>query len=256
MKVPEYVYYENSKGQKITGVFHNWKVLGVASLNSTTSNSVEVTLEGSTAILVANYSELKAYDTVNIVPSISGEPIEVSIDGITYTVTNQTSLSLPAGFANVTIITTQFNSSANNKVIHHYCYSEVSYGGKTYTTLSMLLFLPPQTTPTIYLDYVNNFNYYYITLKSVNSSGDVVIYLNGTQYNYNSSVWIKGGSYTVSPTGIFYGIYSCGATEMQVEYQNGSTFTYYYPNIPNGITINQPLKIVVYYGVTDYFQPL
>ncbi len=291
MKVPEYVYYENSKGQVITGVFHNWKVLGVASLNSTTSNSVEVTLGGSTAVIIANYSLLTAYDNVVIVPSVSNEQITLLLDGQSYQIEGTTTLKLPAGFLNLTVVTTQFNSSPSNGVIHHYSYSNVTYDNKVYNTLSMLLFLPPQTTPTIYVNYVNDYNYYYVTVEWEGGQGYCLIYnsgqvtaepipqpcvvywsygvytscsyywlshaitLNCTVYQYGQSYWLKGGNYEVSTIGVSANLGSWGFSVndavLELEYQNGSTFTYYYPDIPSIISVNQPLTIVAIYSVVD-----
>ncbi len=298
MKVPEYVYYENSKGQIITGVFHNWKVLGVASLNSTTSNSVQVTLAGFTTVIIANYTTLLAYDQVQIVPSVNGVPITLSIDGNSYTIQGPTTLNLTAGYANLTVITTQFNSTPSNGVIHHYSYSNVTYGNNVYKTLSMLLFLPPQSTPTVYLNYVNDYNYYNVTIKwqagqgyliAVQSNGLVVatpisypgvevlggnsypyvsfyhaIAFNGTVYQFNQSFWLKGGTYVMSPLGQFAQVkipinlltyylanFTVYSAVLKLYYQNGSESTYYYPDLPSLVAINQPITIVAIYNVTD-----
>jgi len=56
VKAPQYVYYKESNGNVITGVFKNWVLLGKAVVNGTNTFSIRVTLENSPLALIANYT--------------------------------------------------------------------------------------------------------------------------------------------------------------------------------------------------------
>lgn len=269
--VPMYVYYENSKGQIITGVFHNWAILGKASVNSTNTQGIRVTLEGFPVVLIANYTELIQQETICVESTDSNVPITVNLDGQNYTVEGNTQLTVPAGYINFTVYTYQFNDTSNesNGVIYHYVYEDTTYNGKTYTQFSMILFIPPNpsTTPTIYVKYQNNFNYYEVEISAIYKSykglpppGSVVfvLFLNGTVYDYGNSYWIIGGKYIICPTRVFLEneLINYGPVEYQYSYSNGTTFTYYFPDLPAYVIINQPMEIIIYYNYNMQYYPL
>jgi len=263
VKVPEYVYYENSKGQVITGVFRNWYVIGGASLNSTTSQGVKVTLQGSTAVLIANYTPLLAYATLKIQTNYPGS-LTANIDGKTYTVTNGTTITVPAGFVNVTVLTLQANYTGykSKGIIQHYSYSSMQYSSKTINTYSAIIFVPPSTTQTLNINYVNDYNYYKVNITGYNVWQGEYAIIDNNLYVYNNSYWIIGGNHTFGIIGTFYYNYSVNsyashsAKTVIFSYSNGTSFTYTFPNIPSYVIINQPMTIKVYYSTVIYWQQL
>ena len=254
VKVPEYVYYENSKGQIITGVFRNWYVIG-ATLNSTNSQGVKVTLQGRTAVLIANYTPLLAYAKLKIQTNFPGN-ITVSIDGKTYTVSNGQTITVPAGFVNVTVLTLQANYTGyeSEGIIQHYEYSSIQYQGKTINTYSALIFIPPSTTEVLDISYINDYNYYKVNIEGYNYV--YCLQIGNNLYQYDNSYWIIGGNYTFAPIGQFNGYTTYGAVKVVFCYSNGTTDTYNFPNLPGYVIINQPMTIEVYYGTELYWQPL
>ena len=267
VKVPIYVYYENSKGQIITGVFRNWYVIGEASLNSTTSQGVKATLQGRTAVLIANYTPLLAYVTLKIQTNFPGS-INISIDGKTYTVTNNQTITIPAGFVNVTVLTLQANYTAykSKGIIQHYSYSSMQYSSKTINTYSTLIFIPPSTTKTtLDINYIDDYNYYLVNIIGYYNEkeyGELNVSIGTAIYSYNSSYWFIGGNYSFNPIGIFVNSqysgnsYTYYAAKVIFSYSNGTLFNYTFPNLPGYVIINQPMIIEVNYSVIMYWQPL
>ncbi|ARM76823.1 hypothetical protein [Acidianus manzaensis] len=258
-KVPEYVYYENSKGQIVTGVFHNWNVIGKAKLNSTNELGVNVQLEGQPTIVIANYTPVLSKVELTINTNYPGS-ICLSIDGKKQSVSNmQQTIYVPAGFVNITIYTLQGNNTnyESEGIIEHYQFSYVEYNEAQYITTSEIIFVPPNSDNNyIYVYYQNNYNYYQICLIAYNDTCNDNIFIGGVGYNYNNSYWIIGGNYYFNPIVTFTGSYTQGAITVCFEYSNGTTFTYNFPKIPDYIIINQPMNIIVYYNVTIYWTPL
>jgi len=253
VKVPTYVYYQNSKGEIITGVFRNWYVIGSASLNSTNTQGVKATLLGQTAVLIANYTPLLAKAILEIQTNYPGS-ITVNIDGKTYTVNNGSTITVPAGFVNVTVLSLQANYTASSSVIQHYKYSSMQYSSNTINTYSTLIFILPSTTQTLNINYVNDYNYYLVTIKGYNYVN--CLQIGNNLYQYDNSYWIIGGNYTFAPIGVFTGTTTYGAVKVVFTYSNGPPYTYKFPNIPSYVIINQPMTIKVYYGTEMYWQPL
>jgi hypothetical protein len=242
-------------GQVITGVFHNWAVLGKASVNSTNTIGIQVSLEGSPLVLVANYTVLKAYVNVKFVVNDPNLCVLVTFDGFGITVRGSTTIGVPAGFANLTIYTYQANDTSlkTNGIIKHYVFGNIEYN-KVYNQYSVIVFIPPNpsVTPIIYLNYLNNFNFYKVYINAT-TQYYVCLSLNGTVYNYDQAYWIIGGNYSFNPVGIFNGSYTYGAKYVTFEYSNGTTLHYTFPNIPSYVIINQPMTISVQYGITQYW---
>jgi len=256
-KAPQYVYYQEPNGSIITGVFKNWVLLGKAAVNGTNTLAIRVTLENSPLVLIANYTPLRSYITLTIQTTDKNVGVKVSVDGSPYTVYGSATIQIPAGYFNVTVLTLQFNDTTQkgNGVIRYYTFNNMTYNGETYVTYSAILFAPPNTSQTLYINYVNKYNYYYVTFKDYNPPGQVNVKLNGTVYNYNRSYWIIGGNYSASYTGIFNGIYSYGVTTLQIVTPQGVK-TYSFPNIPTYLYINSTMTVNAYYGKTYYWQPL
>ncbi|WP_338599127.1 hypothetical protein V6M85_09315 [Sulfolobus tengchongensis] len=265
VKAPTYVYYQNSKGQIITGTFHNWIVLGKAIVNSTVSQGIQVTLEGQPVVLIGNYSPLLTTVNLNVITNDNNVNVIVNVDGQNYTIKGSTTISIYAGYANITVYTLQFNdtSQQSNGVIMHYVYSNSTYNGKTYITKSFLVFIPPtNANPKVYINYKNNYNYYRVYISAINAPSSVCLILNNTVYNYNNTYWIMGGKYSFHTTGELcimceinnpYLNYSYNARNVTLSYQNGTRLQYNFPNIPFYIIINQPMNITVIYGITEYW---
>jgi hypothetical protein len=264
-RLPQYVFYQNSKGQIITGVFHNWIVLGLATVNSTSSQGIQVTLRGQPVVLIGNYTQITS--TVGLTLQVKGDSniyVSIFVNGNSYTIQNEQTITVPAGYVNITVITLQANDTTQQSqgVISHYSYSNAGYNGKTYVAKSFLIFVPPgATNPTVYLNYLNDYNYYLVKIignYSENTPGQVRLILNGTVYNYNNPnpYWIIGGNYSFDPTGIFTGSSTYGAQTVIFQYSNRTSFTYTFPNIPSYVIINQPMNITVNYAVTEYWQQL
>jgi len=255
VKVPTYVYYENSKGQIITGVFRNWFVIGKALLNSTTSQVVKVTLKGGNTALIANYTPLLAKATLNMQTNFPGN-ITVDIDGKTYNVTNGKNITVPAGFVNITVLTLEANYTASSSVIQHYSYSSMQYLGQTIYPYSSIIFIQPSATNTLKINYVNDYNYYLVNIIGYNISKGYWVSINGVKYPYNNSYWIIGGNYSFQideppPSGSAY-----FSNETIFSYSNGTTDIYKFPFLPTYVVIDQPMTIEVYYGVVGYYEPL
>jgi hypothetical protein len=183
--------------------------------------------------------------------------VKVSVDGRPYTVYGSATIQIPAGYFNVTVLTLQFNDTTQkgNGVIKYYTFNNIIYNGKTYVTYSAILFAPPNMSETLYINYVNKYNYYYVTFNGYNLPGQVNVILNGTVYNYGQSYWIIGGNYSASYTGIFNGIYTYGVRTLQIVTPQGSQ-TYNFPNIPPYLYINSTMTVNAYYGITYKWYPL
>jgi len=255
VKVPNYVYYQNSKGQVITGVFRNWYVIGGASLNSTSSQGVKVTLLGQTAVLIANYTPLLAYATLKIQTNYPGS-ITISINGKTYTVTNGQTITVPAGFVNVTLITLQANYTVSSSIIQHYRYSFIQYLSGNINTYSSIIFIPPSTTQVLNINYVNDYNYYKVTIIGYNVWTYEYAVIDNNLYAYGQSYWLISGNHTFGVVGTFTGTYTHSAKTIIFSYSNGTSFTYNFPNLPSYVIINQPMTIKVYYDIVMYWQRL
>lgn len=258
-KVPQYVYYEFHNGTIITGVFHNWIIQGNAIVNSTQTEGISVTLERQSVVLIANYSAVTTYISLNVqvvepnAPQV--QPISVNIDGNSYSVPN--TIKVLAGFVNVTIPKgyLTFNNTLQESngyiYLYQYDYSEVS--NTQYLSPSFVFFVNPHTssiTLTIYYTKVG----YYVQVELVGPGGFQFI-LNGTVYNYSQSYWILAGKYVANPTGVFYQnlLYSIGPVKV---YYNGNLIwedTEYSPII---INLTQPGTIEVEYGVNEIYQQL
>ncbi|QIW23850.1 hypothetical protein EWF20_06575 [Sulfolobus sp. S-194] len=259
-KVPQYVYYEFPNGTIATGVFHNWYVIGKAILNSTSSEGIKVTLEGYSVVLIANYTELIVPITLNVQviepntpPTV---PIIIKVNGQSYQVPS--TIKLDAGYVSVYIpqnyqlINNTFSES--NGYIYEYKYQDSEYQNKIYSLPSYILFIPPTASnPTIYIYYTNYVYYVNITFKCMYGPGGMVVYLNGTQYNYSKWYWIRAGSYQISPTGLFisYSLYAIGYNPSYVIYLNENISLL----LTDMINITGPGTITVYYTEAQY-QPL
>ncbi|ACP56167.1 hypothetical protein [Saccharolobus islandicus] len=264
-RLPQYVFYQNSKGQVITGVFHNWIVLGLATVNSTATQGIKVTLQGQPVVLIGNYTQVTS--TVSLTLQVMGNSnintnikVSVFVNGNNYTIQNNKAITVPAGYVNVTVITLQANDTTQQSqgVISHYSYSNAGYNGKTYVAKSFLILIPPGTTnPTVYLNYRNDYNYYLVKIiGNYNKNSQVYLILNGTVYNYNNNYWIIGGNYSFHPTCVFTATTTYGAQTVIFQYSNGTSFTYTFPNIPSYVIINQPMTITVSYNIIEYWQQL
>ena len=257
VKAPQYVYYQQPNGSIITGVFKNWVLLGKAAVNGTNTLALRVTLENSPLALIANYTPLRSYITLTIQTTDKNVGVNVSVDGHPYTVYGSATIQIPAGYFNVTALTLQFNDTTQkgNGVIKYYTFKNMTYNGKTYVTYSAILFAPPNTSETLYINYVNKYNYYNVTFKDYNPPGQVYVVLNGTVYNYNHSYWIIGGNYSANYTSILKGSYTYGVQTLEVVTPQGSQ-SYNVPNIPSYLYINSPMTVDAYYGETYCWQPL
>lgn len=239
---PKYAYKVNSNGSVVTGEFHNWIVIGSATLNTTTSNVTKVTVTGS-ATLIANYSIItkKVVFTIN---TNSPDPVIISVNGNKYNVSQSSPLQINvvAGYVNLTVLQPIYNdtSQMSNGIIQTYGFQYWSYNGNNYPYDTVLIFIPPsQSSATVNLSYEHLYNYYRVTLKVIYSYPPGVsiyninynnetpnqiisnqnwpfIIINGTTYyaliQYNSStgsdygsttIWIKQGVYIITPKGIY-----------------------------------------------------
>ena len=267
VKAPQYVYYQEPNGSIITGVFKNWVLIGKAAVNGTNTLAIRVTLKNSPLVMIANYTPLRSYIELDVIPTFQqvgiinnaylNPGVNVSIDGRLYILNGSATIKIPAGYFNVTVLTLQYNDSSlkGYGVIKYYTFKNITYNGKTYVTYSAILFAPPNKKEKLYINYVNVYNYYNVTFKVYNPPGQVYVILNGTVYSYNRSYWIIGGNYTASYTGIVSGSYSYGVTKLTIVTPQGSK-TYYFPNIPSYLYINSPTTVIAYYGKTCYWQPL
>jgi hypothetical protein len=267
-KVPQYVYYEFQNGTIITGQFHNWIIQGNAIVNSTQTEGISVTLERQSVVLIANYTEVTTYISLNVqvvepnAPQV--QPISVKIDGKNYQVPG--TVKVLAGFVSVTIPQEylEFNNTLqeSNGCIYSYAYDYSEVGNTQYLSPSFVFFVNPQTfsiTLTIY--YTEEGYYVYVKLVCTGETypytGSFNFILNGTVYDYGQSYWILAGKYVASPTGIFiqYAIppYSIGA--VNVFYNNNLIWkdTEYSQII---INLTQPGTITVQYGVDEIYQQL
>jgi hypothetical protein len=257
VKAPQYVYYQEPNGSVITGVFKNWVLIGKAAVSGTNTLAIGVTLENSPLALIANYTLLRSNTTLTIQTTDKNVGVEVSVDGRQYTVYGSATIQIPAGYFNVTVLTLQFNdtSQEGNGVIKYCTFKNMTYNGKAYATYSTILLAPPNTNETLYINYVNEYNYYYVTFKDYNPPGQVYVVLNGTVYKYNQSYWIKGGKYSANYTSILKGSYSYGVKTLEIVTQQGSQ-SYNVPNIPSYLYINSPMTVDAYYGETYYWHLL
>jgi hypothetical protein len=254
VKAPQYVYYQEPNGSVITYVFKNWALLGKAAVNGTNTLAIRVTLENSPLVLIANYTPLRSNITLTIQTTDKNVGVEVSVDGRLHTVYGSATIQIPAGYFNVTVLTLQFNDTTQkaNGVIKYYTFKNMTYNGKTYVTYSAILFAPPNTSETLYINYINKYNYYNVTFYGYNLPVYAWVDLNGTVYNYNQSYWIIGGNYTVRYVGTFYGTYSVGVTNLTIVTPQSSQ-TYYFPNIPRFLYIDSPMRVNAYYNTTYYW---
>jgi hypothetical protein len=269
VKAPQYVYYQEPNGSIITYVFKNWALLGKAAVNGTNTLGIRVTLEGNPLVLIANYTPLRPNITLTIQTTDKNVGVNVSVDGRPHTVNGSATIQIPAGYFNVTVLTLQFNDTTQEKngVIKYYTFDNITYNGGTYVTYSAILFAPPNVNETLYINYVNKYNYYYVTFKDYNPPGPVNVILNGTVYNYNQSYWIIGGNYTAHYTGIvylnppiifffyiiIYNNYSVGVTNLTIATPQGGVKTYNFPDIPSYLYIDSPMTVKAYYGITYYW---
>ncbi|QKQ99082.1 hypothetical protein GWK48_00535 [Metallosphaera tengchongensis] len=232
VKAPQYVFYERPNGSVVTGVFRNWIVLGTASLNSTNSTDVRVTLEGTSTVLEANYTPVTKIITISLKVHPSTNNICVLVDGRPYNFDNTINVTVPAGYINVSLKTLQFNySGSNQNIIYHYSYDYSSFGSNKYDVTSFILF--SLSNSSLNINYINNFNYVkiYIGYSVYNNGympnvtaiyyvkgfiGDYIIpgrqvyplspssdvlFLNSSLYNYNEYYWVVNGTYSIGGTG-------------------------------------------------------
>jgi hypothetical protein len=251
VKAPQYVYYQEPNGSIVTGVFKNWVLLGKAAVNGTNSLAVRVTLENGSLLLIANYIPLRSNITLTIQTTDKNVGVKVSVDGRPYTVNGSATIQIPAGYFNVTVLTLQFNDTTQkgNGVIKYYTFKNMTYNGETYVTYSGILFAPPNTSETLYINYVNKYNYYYVTFIGYNLPGQVNVILNGTVYNYGQSYWIMGGNYSAIYTSVFNGNYTYGVTTLKIVTLQGSQ-TYNFPDIPSYLYIDSTMTVNATYGKT------
>jgi len=257
VKAPQYVYYQEPDGSIITGVFKNWVLIGKAATSGTYTPDIRVTLENSPLALIANYTPLRSNTTLTIQTTDKNVAVELTVDRLPYTVFGSATIQIPAGYFNVTVLTLQFNdtSQERNGVIKYYTFDNITYNGGTYVTYSAILFAPPNANETLYINYVNKYNYYNVTFKDYNPPGQVYVVLNGTVYNYDRSYWIIGGNYSANYTSILKGSYSYGVKTLEIVTPQGSQ-SYNVPNIPSYLYINSPMTVIAYYGETYYWHLL
>ncbi|MEM3204075.1 MAG: hypothetical protein QW232_07625 [Saccharolobus sp.] len=259
VKAPKYVYYENSKGQIITGVFYNWIKLGNAILNSTTSQAIKVTLLNSPLVLIANYTQLVANVSVTLKSNFPGN-VTVLIDGKSYSFNGSTTIQIPAGFVNITVLKLQGNYTQKSNVIKHYNFSNITIQNglksSSYISTSAIIFIPPNSNPTIILYYKNDYNYYKVTLVAYHNKYNNQVIIGNNLYNYSQSYWFIQGNYTFDPTGKFTGYKTYGAQIVTFEYSNGTTINFNFPNLPRYVIINQPMTIIVTYNWILNWAPL
>jgi len=251
VKAPQYVYYQEPNGSIITGVFKNWVLIGKAAVNGTNNLAIRVTLENGSLLLIANYTPLLSNITLTIQTTDKNVGVNVSVDGRPYTVNGSATIQIPAGYFDVRVLTLQFNDTTQkgNGVIKYYTFENITYNGKTYVTYSAILFAPPNTNETVYINYVNKYNYYNVTFVDYNPPGQVCVILNGTVYNYNRSYWIIGGNYSAVYTSVLKGSYSYGVTTLKIITPQGSQ-TYNFPYIPSYLYINIEMTVDAYYNTT------
>ncbi|MEM0092348.1 MAG: hypothetical protein QXG62_07130, partial [Saccharolobus sp.] len=258
VKAPKYVYYENSKGQIITGVFYNWIKLGNAILNSTTSQAIKVTLLNSPLVLIANYTQLVANVSVTLKSNFPGN-VTVLIDGKSYSFNGSTTIQIPAGFVNITVLKLQGNYTQKSNVIKHYNFSNITIQNglkSSYISTSAIIFIPPNSNPTIILYYKNDYNYYKVTLVAYHNKYNNQVIIGNNLYNYSQSYWFIQGNYTFDPTGKFTGYKTYGAQIVTFEYSNGTKINFNFPNLPRYVIINQPMTIIVTYNWILNWAPL
>jgi hypothetical protein len=292
IRIPQYVYYVERNGSVITGVFRNWIELGQGILNSSTSNEVTVTLEGSPLVLIGNYSPLNAQDQVTIQVNPSQvEPVEVIIDGVHYTISGTKNLNIPAGFVNFTVVTTSLNYTISRNIIEHFEYQFTSVSGRSFSSTSFITFLNPDTHYSFIVSYNNDYNYYGIYIEyshikypynvtriepypykyfNPNNPQEYGLYfqLGNNLYNYSNSTpyYIKSGNYNYSAIGIYFGQTSQNFyvyfTNYQIATFKGLTwgpYEYYVNGTPissDYIDINSPLIITVVYTWTEGYNNL
>lgn len=263
-RVPQYVYYEFPNGTIMTGVFHNWYIQGKAIVNSTTSQGIKVTLQHSSVVLIANYTELIIPVTLNIqviepnAPSI--QQVTVEINGKEYQVPG--SVSVLAGYVSVDIITQLFNNTVqmSQGYIYTYKYEYSSYQNKQYTLPSYLIFIPPTSYNQNLYIYYEELGYYVqvqIEEQGCSNPNEVNFQLNGTVYNFGGTYWIWAGNYYMGLVGIFYAGYNSGyCVGPQYIYYNNAEIYNYLTSTNTIIDINQPGTIVVDYGIIANYQRL
>lgn len=260
VKAPKYVYYENSKGQIITGVFYNWIKLGNAILNSTTSQAIKVTLLNSPLVLIANYTQLVANVNVTLKSNFPGN-VTVLIDGNSYSFNGSTTIQISAGFVNITVLKLQGNYTLqSNNVKKHYTFSNITIqnGLKySYNSTSAIISIPPNSNRTIILYYKNDYNYYKVTLIVKyygNFNYNEQVKIGNNLYNYNSSYWFIQGNYTFDPLVKFIGNKTYVPQIVTFEYySNEPPKNFNFPNLPGYVIINQPMTIIVTYNWILYW---
>lgn len=237
--------------------------------------------------MVANYTPITAKVNLQIaILSNNGNqincPINVNINGKSYTINQgSTIIQIPAGFFNITVNTLQFNNTLQESkgVKYHYVYDNITYNGKAYISASAILFVPPNpsTIPIVYIYYLNNFNYYLVTIEDRLSNdlqnvcpnastyfieiniNSLVFVLNGKVYNYNNSYWVQSGKYNYSTVGFFVPpgfISNYGFSNYGYYYNAYQIYINNQPLTTQYIIVNQPLTIVIYYNYTEQFVQL
>ncbi len=285
----QYVYFTNSSGI-YTAQFQNWYVIGNALTKEVNSTAIRVTLEGTSVVLVANYSVITStveLTLVNSKYSTTGKDISVCVDGVKYQVPSSYTVKVRAGYVNLTDLTTSYCVMEDNGQERSYFnFSSYSYNGAIYTTPSSLVFIPPTVSSAeVDVNYYNGVNCFEVSVEEREYNGNgypngvayinptpspqgETVYFNGTGENlgfYVNSFWIKQGNYSLSPTGTFFGV------PFTVHFNNGSTKTFYAgitwgsyvidtstgQKITNGYYyVNSPVTIYFYYAYIVGFNSL
>ncbi|BBG25611.1 hypothetical protein [Sulfuracidifex tepidarius] len=219
----QYVYFTNASGI-YTAEFHNWYVIGNALVTALNSTAVRVTLEGSSAVLVSNYTVLTSKVTVDIVNKYYSETgsVYIDVDGHEYEVGSSLPVQVRAGYVNITAITTSTCLKQDNgEEKSYFNFSNFTYNGVTYKGTEALILIPPtSSSSTVYLNYYNGVNCFQVTIvQKVYNNGypnnvsgiepqpseyPEEAYFNGTGYSLNSipnTFWLKQGNYSIIGTG-------------------------------------------------------
>jgi len=284
----EYVYFTNASGI-YTAQFYNWYVIGNALLTKINSTEVKVTLEGSQAVLVSNYSVVTAKVTLNIVNNYYSDTgsVKVKLDGATEQVGSSSSFQVTAGYVNLTAITTTVcDLKDNGQERSYFNFSNFTYDGVIYKGTEALLLIPPTiSSATVYLNYFNGVNCFNITIEMEEYNGDgypnnvthiipkgapcpETAYFNGTgedlKLDSPVSFWIKQGNYSIGGTGTIesngYCVYYTDSSPQCFPIIDWGPYvinTSTGQQITNGYYyIESPVTIYFYYAFDEGFNPL
>ncbi|BCU67868.1 hypothetical protein HS7_13050 [Sulfolobales archaeon HS-7] len=248
LRTQKYIYI--LQGQSvITGEFSYWKIIGTATVNSTTSCGIEVHLEGYPVILIAVYTQVTVKVPLTITANVN-EQITVSINGQDVTFTNSKTIDVTAGYVRFQVVTMKFNNYSSGADIYScWEFSEGSDPSGTFSTPNVIFFISPTSSNNnVNLQYQIFETYYKIKFVQCNQTPNTVYFiLNGTSYKYGQTAWVPGGNYNFVETGIVCSRYNiCGWEAYETTY-NGKVVPM--SSMGSGIIdIDQPGTIAVYYA--------